>query len=241
MNLILFEKQELDFPLALKDERAKHILNVLKAGIGDTLQVGLINGPTGTAVLKKHTDHGLEFEFTWRDDEEPPLDNITLVVGLSRPHTSQKILQQATTLGVKKMLFIRTELGEGSYASSKLWSTGEYKQHLLHGAQQAGSTHLPRVEYGSPLWIALHLVEDIPQKIALHNGEDVAPFTQLPVQRDKEVVLAIGSERGWTDKEIAMLQRNGFTLASMGKRILRTETAVVSGLTLLKAKRGVWG
>ena len=240
MNLILFEKHELDLPLPLKDERAKHILNILKTKVGDTLQVGLINGPKGTAVLKSQNDYGLEFDFVWRIDEELPLDNITLIIGLSRPHTSQKILQQATTLGVKKMLFVRTELGEGSYAASTLWSTGEYKQHLVHGAQQAGSTRIPRVEYGSPLWIAMHLVEDVPQKIALHNGEGVSPLTQLPLDREQDIVLAIGSERGWTEKEIAMLQRNGFTLASMGDRILRTETAVVAGVTLLKARRGAW-
>ncbi len=240
MNLILFDKDELDTPLPLKDERAQHILTVLNATIGDSIYVGLINGPKGTAVLTSKSADGLSFDFVWEGKVEPPLDGLTLIVGLTRPHTSQKILQQATSLGVKKMLFVRTELGEGSYAASTLWSTGEYKQHLIHGAQQAGCTRIPKVEYGSPLWIALHLVEDIPQKIALHNGEDVAPLTQLPVERHKEVVLAIGSERGWTEKEVAMLQRNGFTLASMGDRILRTETAVVSGVTLLKARRGVW-
>lgn len=241
MNLILFEKEELDHPLSLKDERAQHILNILKADVGDVLQVGVLNGARGTARLRGQSDDGLEFDFTWQKEDEPPLDAITLIVGLSRPPTCRKILQQATTLGVQKMLFVRTELGEDSYAASKLWSTGEYKQHLFHGAQQAGSTRIPRVEYGSPLWIAMHLVEDVPQKIALHNAEDVDPFTRLPVDRGKEIVLAIGSERGWSDNEIGILKRNGFVLASMGDRILRAETAVVSGLTLLKAKRGVWG
>ncbi len=240
MNLILFEKEELDHPLPLEDERARHILNILNAEIGDDFQVGLLNGPKGNAFLRKRSQDGLEFDFIWQETDEPPLDSITLIVGLSRPQTSQKILQQATTLGVRKMLFVRTELGEGSYAASKLWTTGEYKQHLIHGAQQAGSTRIPKVEYGSPLWIAMHLVEDIPQKIALHNRADVGLRAQLPVDRAKEVVLAIGSERGWTAKEVAMLQRNGFTLASMGERVLRSETAVVAGLALLKAARGIW-
>lgn len=240
MNLVLFEEHEIDAPLALTDERAQHILNVLNAQVGDRVSVGLVNGPRGSALLKSQTEDGLVLEFSWDEKVEAPLDSITLIVGLARPHTNQKILQQATSLGVKKMLFVRTELGEGSYAASKLWSTGEYKKHLIHGAQQAGCTRIPKVEYGSPLWIAMHLVEDIPQKIALHNGDGITPLTQLPLDREQDIVLAIGSERGWTEKEVAMLQRNGFTLAAMGDRILRTETAVVAGITLLKTKRGVW-
>ncbi len=240
MNLILFDKEETEQPLPVNDERTRHILDVLHLNIGDQCDVGLIDGPKGTARIKSLSSAGLVFDFKWQDSIESVPDSITLVVGLCRPHTNQKILQQATSMGVKKMHFVRTELGEGSYAASKLWSTGEYKQHLIYGAQQAGSTRLPKVEYGSPLWIAMHLVEDIPQKIALHNGQDVTSLTHLLIDKKKDVVLAIGSERGWSTNEIAMLQRNGFTLASMGNRILRTETAVVSGLALLKAARNLW-
>ena len=240
MNLILFEQSEIEHPLPITDERAQHILNILKLHPGDQLRVGLVNGPKGSAIFRSQTNTSLSFDFQWDDHEEAPPDPITLIIGLSRPHTNQKILQQAAAMGVKRVLFVRTETGEGSYAASKLWSTGEYKRHLLLGAQQARSTRIPVVEYGSPLWIAMHLVEDIPQKIALHNSDTASSFAGLTFDRDHGIVLAIGAERGWSDKEIALLQRNGFKLARFGDRILRTETAVVSALALTKAAMGAW-
>jgi len=55
-----------------------------------------------------------------------------------------------------------------------------------------------------------------------------------------EIVLAIGSERGWTDKELELFRQSHFRTAGMGTRVLRTETAVVSALALVKAAIGAW-
>ncbi|MBN1560273.1 16S rRNA (uracil(1498)-N(3))-methyltransferase [candidate division KSB1 bacterium] len=240
MNLILFDEKEIDKPLPLQDERAQHILNLLKLKSGDRLRVGLLNGPKGCALFRRTSSEGLVLDFTWDERVEPPPEPITLIIGLSRPHTNQKILQQASAIGVKRMLFVRTELGEGSYAASKLWTSGEYRRHLILGAQQARSTYIPVVEFGTPLWIAMHLVEDIPQKIVLHHDEGASRLTQMNIVNDKAIVLAIGAERGWTETEMAMFHRNKFSPATIGDRVLRTETAVVAALTLVKAAIGAW-
>jgi RsmE family RNA methyltransferase len=47
------------------------------------------------------------------------------------------------------------------------------------------------------------------------------------------VLAAIGSERGWTDRERDLLERAGFTLCSMGSRILRTETAATVASSII--------
>lgn len=237
MNLILFQENELERPLPLTDERAKHIIKVLKLETGDSLKVGLLNRSKGTATITSRTSEGFLFDFQW-DDEEPAPDPITLIVGLSRPPTMRKVLYQATTMGVRKIIFVQTELGERSYASSKLWTTGDYKRHLFDGAQQAGSTRIPKVEYGAPLWIAMHLVEEVGQKIVFHTSDTI--LNRMTLESDNEIVLAIGSERGWTDNELEIFQQNNFTIAGMGDRILRTETAVVSALALIKAGMGAW-
>ncbi|MBN1465640.1 16S rRNA (uracil(1498)-N(3))-methyltransferase [candidate division KSB1 bacterium] len=240
MNLILFDAEETDKPIPLQDERAQHILNLLKLKPGDRLRVGLLNGPKGCAFFRRAGSDGLILDFTWEEQVEPPPDPLTLIIGLSRPHTNQKILQQAAAIGVRRMLFVRTELGEGSYAASKLWVSGEYKRHLILGAQQARSTHIPVVEFGTPLWIAMHLVEDISQKIVLHHDEGAPRLTRINILKDESIVLAIGAERGWTENEMAMFRRNGFSPAMIGDRVLRTETAVVAALTLVKAAIGAW-
>ena len=54
----------------------------------------------------------------------------------------------------------------------------------------------------------------------------------------QRVTIAIGPEGGWTDEEVALARKHGFREASLGKLILRTETAVVSALAALNYALG---
>jgi 16S rRNA (uracil1498-N3)-methyltransferase len=60
----------------------------------------------------------------------------------------------------------------------------------------------------------------------------------LQSQRATKAILAIGPEGGWTDGEIAAAQSCGFVEASLGRLILRTETAVVAALASLNYALG---
>ncbi len=239
MNLILFEEGEIARPLSRQDARAQHILGVLRRREGDDFDVGLIDGPRGKAVLQQITADELVLDFSWGADE-PPLDPVDLIVGLSRPQTNRKILQEATAVGVRRMLFVLTQRAEPSYAASRLWTTGEYRRHMLAGVEQAFTTRLPQVEYGLSLSEALDKVGRINAKYALDNYEYTTSMGQVRLQRGEAVALAVGSERGWTGAERDVLRGAGFVLAGMGARVLRTETAVVAGLALVKAGMGVW-
>lgn len=239
MNLILFEEFEIAQPLPHEDARAKHILNVLRRSTGDDFDVGLIDGPKGKAILQEVTPAGLVLDFRW-GAAEPPLDPIDLIVGLSRPQTNRKILQEATAIGLRRMLFVLTERAEPSYVTSRLWTTGEYRRHLLAGVEQAFSTRLPQVEYGLSLQEALDEVKDLNAKYALDNYEYSVSMAQVQPQSGEAIALAVGSERGWTAKERDMLRHAGFVLAGMGQRVLRTETAVIAALALAKAALGAW-
>lgn len=54
----------------------------------------------------------------------------------------------------------------------------------------------------------------------------------------RRIVLAIGSERGWTERERDLLCERGFTLCGMGERILRTETAATAACAVVAAEIG---
>jgi 16S rRNA (uracil1498-N3)-methyltransferase len=142
VNLILFEPAETDVPLPRTDPRARHILDVLRRGVGDTFDAGLVNGPRGKGKLAALDALSLTLTFTW--GEVPlPLDPITLIIGLPRPQTARKILQEATALGVQALHFFRSEKGDANYAQSTLWTSGEWRRHLLAGTAQAFDTRLP--------------------------------------------------------------------------------------------------
>ncbi len=237
MNLILFTIEETARPLPRSDVRAGHLLSVLRRQPGGQFDCGLINGPRGTGTLVAIGAEALNLTFAWG---APPAaaDTISLVLGLPRPQTARDILRDATALGIADLHFALTEKSDRSYAQSTLWSRGEWQRHLIAGAEQAFDTRVPAVTHGQTLAETLAGLFVDTSRIALDNYEAAVPLSSCLVLRDKPIVLAIGPERGWTAADRGLLRTHGFTLAHLGPRVLRTETAVVVALTLVKAARG---
>jgi RsmE family RNA methyltransferase len=236
VNIILFEPAETSQPLPLNDRRARHVREVLRFGAGDTFDAGLIDGPRGKATIREIGAAGLQFEFAW--GEEPlPLEPITLVIGLPRPQTVRKVLEEATALGVQAMHFVLTERGEPGYARSKLWSTDEWRRHLIEGASQAFTTRLPLVTAGRSLREVVGSLAASGARLALDNYEGAILLSEAAVEGS--VVLALGPERGWSEAERGLLRERGFRLVHLGERVLRVETACVSAVAVVRAKMGL--
>jgi len=237
MNIILFKKHEVDAPFRRDDPRVIHILNVLRREVGDATDVGLVDGPRGKAVLKRLNENEVVFEFTW-GAEPPPLLPIDLIVGLSRPQTSRKVLQETTSLGVRSIHFTKTDRAEPSYTSSKLWTTQEWQRLVRLGVEQAFSTRFPIVKFGNSLSDCVEATNSAACKICLDNYEATTSLWESS-RESQSAVLAIGSERGWTQAERMLFRQTGFTLAHLGERPLRTETAAIASISIVSAQMRV--
>jgi 16S rRNA (uracil1498-N3)-methyltransferase len=232
VNLILFELGEIDRPLSLTDPRAVHLLRVLRRGVGDRFDAGVVDGPRGKGVVVALGAEGLRLGFE-EPVAAPPPDPIHLLVALPRPQTARKILHETAALGVASLRFFRSEKGEPGYASSTLWSSGEWRRHLMDGAAQAFDTRLPRVAHSESLADAVGAEPAQAAALALDLYEStmrLRPAAGIP-----PVMLAFGGERGWSGAERALLRASGFRLADLGSRVLRTETAIVAAIALVKA------
>jgi 16S rRNA (uracil1498-N3)-methyltransferase len=242
MNIVLFEREEIDQWLPLADARAQHILGVLRRSIGEPFDAGIIDGPKGKGMLVQEHPQGLEIEFSWEDGEEEELPPIDLIIGLSRPQTNRKILQEATALGVRSMSFVSTERGEASYAKSRLWSTGEWRRHVIAGAAQAFTTRLPKVAFGQDLQESVARTRTDAVRIVLDNYESpraFADYLKPPPQTgqpvNQAVYLAFGAERGWTSDERQLFRRSEFLFGHLGARPLRTETAIIAAVAITRS------
>jgi len=232
LNIILLEAGEVGSPLPLTDPRAIHIVRVLRRKEGGRFDAGIVNGPRGKATVASIGPDGLALEFE-PGGEPPPPDPVDLLIALPRPQTSRRILREATSLGVSSIRFFRSEKGEPGYAASALWSTREWRRHLLDGAAQAFDTRIPEVRHDAGLAGSIAAVSGPRLRIALDNYE--APRRLRAAQGSLPVALAFGPERGWSDAERAVLREAGFELAHLGQRVLRTETAVVAAVAIVKA------
>jgi RsmE family RNA methyltransferase len=145
-----------------------------------------------------------------------------------------------------------TDLGEKSYRETKLLFDGGARSALIEGAVQARDTRLPRFSVYESLeaWLRERPwdkpLPDAPSPrispilIAADNVRPEGSLGLLPAVRGT-MVVAVGSERGWSDRERDALEEAGFTRLSMGSRALRTETACVAATILAMEKIGALG
>ena len=223
--------------MARRDPRAVHLLDVLRRRPGDTFDAGLIDGPRGRGTLIAIAEEALTLSFAW-GEPPPPLSPVHLLIGLPRPQTARDLLRDATTLGVAAMHFVRTDRGEASYARSKLWTSGEWKECVIKGAAQAFCTRLPEVIRDDTLADTIARLPADAVRLVLDNYEGTEALSRSELSGCPAAVLALGSERGWSAAERELLRTRGFTFVHLGSRVLRTETACVAAVTLLKARLG---
>lgn len=208
-------------------------------GIGDCFDVGVINGPAGKATIRALDKHEMTIDVVWgeRPDLPPPL---SLIVGMCRPPAARRILLTVPTLGVREIFFPETGRSDPAYSKASLWKDDEWESRLIEGAEQAFDTFVPRLQAGGSLGECLSQLPKDSLRLALDVYEGTSPLSQVMVSQDTPTVLAVGPERGWNKNDRERLISAGFQLVSLNQRVLKVETAVTVGLTLLHAKLGVY-
>ncbi len=240
MNLLLFDTSFERVRLAAADPKSRHIREVLRATIGTRVFVGFVGGMRARAEVVALPDDG-SVELVVMATEAPPAPlPIQLLIGLPRPQTARRILFEAASLGVQALHFCETERGEPSYAASSLWRTDEWKERLRLGAEQSFGTHLPEVTIAPDLQTAVSMLDATGPRIALDNYEAAGPLAEVVPDGAVSVILALGSERGWSPGERDTFRKNGWRLGHLGARVLRTETACSAAVAVAAARIGLW-
>jgi 16S rRNA U1498 N3-methylase RsmE len=161
-------------------------------------------------------------------------------------------------MGLEAVDLLGTDLGEKSYRDTMLLDDGGARAALIEGAVQARDTRLPilRVFHDVRSWLAERPWEAavpqtspepaspkadrerrLPALLAADNLRPQGTFAGVSPEK-RPLVIAIGSERGWSDRERDLLEAAGFLRLSLGKRALRTETACVAAAALAMEKIG---
>lgn len=226
MNLILLSDE--DFVDAgrvrLSGRRLRHVREVHRAGPGDELRVGRVNGRIGTGRVTAIDEQSLEMAVSLNREPPPPL-GLTLVLALPRPKMLRRIVQTVTSCGVKRLFLMKTWRVDKSYWSTPFLSDESLREQMVLGLEQACDTVLPRVEIRKRF---RPFVEDELPGIARGTCALVAhPGAETPCPRGAAgpATLVIGPEGGLIASEIDMLRAAGFTPVSLGPRILRVEDA----------------
>jgi RsmE family RNA methyltransferase len=257
VNIILFEPEEMGKPLRRRDERAVHLLKVLHKKAGDSFEAGILGGNRGTGFIDSvKLDGSVVYALDLRE-APPPRYPVRLGFGFPRPIQIRRILRDLSNLGLQAVDLFGTELGEKSYRDTTLFTGGGARAALIEGAVQARDTRIPLLSAWQTLegWLEERPWDKPPEGenppgpdrprrspilVAADNLRPEGAFANLSAF-GQSVVVAVGSERGWSDRERDGLEAAGFLRLSMGERALRTDAACTAAAVLALEKIGVLG
>jgi len=245
VNLILFEEYELGRNLPRRDERTVHLLKVLHKKKGDVFEAGILGGMRGTGRIEKINLDGSVFVSLSVNENPLPRLPIRVAVGFPRPIQIRRLLRDLSNLGVQAIDLVGADLGEKSYRDTKLMEDGGARAALIEGAVQARETVIPELAVFAQVsewleqrpWEKAWNLKRIPLLLAMDNIRPEGSLSRLGPTK-LPVVLAVGPERGWSDRERDLLEEAGFSRLSLGRRALRTETACVAAAVLAMEKIG---
>lgn len=234
MNLLLLE--EADFISAdrviLRDRRLKHMQEVHRSEVGDSLRVGRVGGLLGKAQLLRLEPREAELSVSF--DREPPAKlALTLVLALPRPKMLRRVFQTVATMGVPRVILVNSYRVEKSFWQTPFLQPAAIREQLILGLEQARDSVLPEViiEKRFKPFVEDRLPALVEGTLGLvgHPGD----YPLCPRAVEQSVTLAIGPEGGWIPYEVDLLREAGLDPVQLGDRILRVETAVTALLARL--------
>ena len=255
MNRILFEPNEIDADgrAVFGGVRAEHVRSVLHGTAGQPLKTGVVGGKVGVSVIEAVTPTSVAVRCVHDQAPLPPWCD--LVLAPPRPRVMKRLLSQLATLGVRRLFLVGAEKVEKAFWGAQLLKPEIYRPLLIEGLMQgAVSTQLPEIhqEKRFSKWISdgdfRKNFENQPFRIIAHpplpgtvptpsgtvptpSGTVPTSSGTVPTPSGTVLVFAIGPEGGWTDREVVLLEAEGFVRHALGPRILKTETATIALLS----------
>ena len=247
MRIILKKEEIKGNRITISGEKARYLISVLRCSAGDELQVF-----DGEGSLYKSKIAGIENKKVIIDlleqislDAESPL-NLTLVQGILKGEKMDMVIQKATELGVKEIIPAITERSQIRHTRK----VDRWRKIAEEASKQSGRTMIPVVHEpmefsiffesfvnfhkinGFIFWEegGLSLKEAIKQSaVSIQHSEN----SQLSTLNSQLFVL-VGPEGGFSREEVNLAVSKGLITVSLGKRILRAETAAISAVALIQ-------
>ncbi len=236
----------LDAPLApgqsvrLDDNAAAHLVRVLRLKPGDACVLFNGDGHDYPARLLACDKRTATVEILGKEavENESPLA-ITLLQGIARGEKMDLILQKSTELGVAAFLPVHSQRSEVKLEGERAQKRHAHWQGVVAAAcEQSGRARLPQVQPARPLAEALALPDLPTQRHYLSPLASAGIDTLDATAADARLVIAVGPEGGWSERDLQQLDAAGFTPLRLGPRILRTETAGLAAIAALQMRLG---
>jgi len=167
-----------------------------------------------------------------------PSLSVTMLLAVVKFDAFEWALEKATELGVSTIIPLAAERSEKALLAATAKRAERWRKILLEASQQSRRLGMPVLDGLAKPEIAFASHKE-GLRVMLSERTTASSLRRvLQGQRAANAILAIGPEGGWTDEEFGAASKSGFAEASLGRRILRTETAVVTALASLNFALG---
>ena len=223
----------IDKQVILKADDVFHLTKVMRAKSGDQIEVVDDNHKAFLAVVKSINPLSIEVQEPILKDNELKTE-VTLFFALAKSDKIELVIQKATELGAHRIVLFQGMRSVVKYSKEDFArKLSRFESIAKEAAEQCHRERIPTIEFANG-------INDIKDKICELNlfayemdAGKTDNFDKLLKEEHKSISVIIGPEGGFDEKEAIRLKELGFKNISLGKRILRCETAAIYALSVL--------
>lgn len=221
--------------LRITGEKARYLSAVLRCGVGDFIVLKDNAGNGYSAKIVRKAGRDLEVEIIAKlPEENETTPRITMLQGVLKGGKMDLVVQKVTELGVAEIIPViteRTQIRETRKVS-------RWRKIAEEASRQSGRITIPRVHDV----VGIDQLDDMPAGILFweRGGAALASAIAHFGGRD-EVALFAGPEGGFSAAEVLRMAERGFMTATLGRRILRAETAAIVAVSIIQYELGLKG
>ncbi len=219
--------------VALTGDEFRHAKNVLRMREGEEATLLDGSGKEFSAILVRSEKNALFFHVVGEkpSDREPKAD-VLLLVGALKGDKTELVVQKAVELGANKIGVFFSRYSSAYLNENKLERLSRVSKEA---AKQCLRARAPEVLLFSTLEEALSFGETYEHKLF---ACEFLPQGEGGIPAGNSYCLVVGSEGGFTEEEFALAKGKGYAGVSLGKRILRAETAAIALLSVAMYRAG---
>lgn len=237
-HFFIDSSQVSDGLLTIVGEDVNHMKNVLRMKTGEHFSAADENGicyECAVETLEKHQVTGKILEKKMGETELS--SKIYLFQGLPKSDKMELIIQKAVELGAYEVIPVATKRAIVKLDAKKEASKLKRWQSIAEGAaKQSGRMRIPKIQEVKTYREALEMAKSLDVNVIPYECAEGMNGTRRifeGIRPGMSVGIFIGPEGGWEESEVAMAQELGIRPVTLGRRILRTETAGLTTLSIL--------
>ncbi len=239
-----FIAQPVESQVSIVGSDARHIAKVLRLQPEAEVDVVGNDGCAARMIITALTSQQIELKFKqWLVEEKEPPVRVILAQGLAKGDKMDYIVQKAVELGVSEIVPLALDRCVVRYEGKKQQDrVARWQNIAAEAAKQCRRSAIPEVRDIISLRELLTELPPDTAAIMLYEAENKQGLKDmLRSGAAREYLLLIGPEGGFTAQEADLCRDCGVSSATMGPRILRTETAAAAALAVLMYEHGDLG